>query len=650
MRLVENELMRAMNSFSAPSIVRDGLPSSCEFIERYSRGASMYPRQKTLLKIIFLEDDRFTDYDRMVIDQWMESTRTGGDVVIPLDLYDRMRWCKENGYRHFKEVIYCGGRRGGKGFLGGKIAEYKIAQMIALGNPQRMYDIDESKELHLDILATQFSQAQGMLYNDIKDAVLNNDWLAPYIYSTSNLSQRLQTPNDKAREERLISNQRRKGSMRANVATIVIEPSAASSSAIRGRASFMQCFDEFAHGLDTAGASSSNAIYEAATPSLYQFDRDGLIYIPSSPWSETGKFFELYQDAFAMENGRAANPYMFAIKIPSWGPYEDWQYDPRKTRAMILPPSKSREMRQKELRNPESFDVEFRANFAKTENAYMNPKVVDGLFLPYPSEENDRNYPKDTGNISYQYRAHADAGRSQDNFCFAMGHKEVGEDGYWHVYIDVMKIWQPSDFAEDSEGVSRIDYTVPMAWFKNAFKRFYVSEFTMDQWNSGMFLDELRAETIRGSFVNKSMSVRCDNHTSTSNFVRWERFKTACYQGWVHIPYVEEDIAGLGRVCLAETELKFLIVKNGDRVDHPDSGVWCHNDLVDCISTVVADLLADQLGAMDAGNLTKVVGAAQGGYNVGGDGVLYGNSPGFEEMLRVQSQSYYEQAGYGRYY
>lgn len=648
--LLNHELMRTMNSFAVPAEVREELPPVVEFIEKYSRGASLYPRQKTLLKIIFLEEENFDDYDRLVIEQWMESTRNGGEVVIPLDLYDRIRWCKEHGYRHFKEIIYCGGRRGGKGFIGGKIGEYKTAQMIALGNPQRFYEIDESKDIYLDILATQFSQAQGMLYNDIKDAILNNDWLAPYIYSTSNDMQKLQTPNDRAREERLLSQQTRKNSMRASIASIIIKPSAASSSAIRGRASFMQCFDEFAHGLDTGSVVSSEAIYEAATPSLYQFDKDGLIYIPSSPWSETGKFYELYQAAFAMENGKSANPYMFAIKIPSWGPYEDWQYDHRKSRAMILPPSKSQEMRQKELRNPETFNVEFRANFAKTENAYMQPKIVDELFLPYPSEEENKNYPKTSGVITMQYRAHADAGRSQDNFCFAMGHKELGEDGYWHVFIDVMKVWQPSDFPIDDEGVRRIDYTVPMQWFKETFKRFYVSRFTMDQWNSGMFLDELRADTIRGNFVNKSMSVACDTHTSASNFVRWERFKTACYQNWVHIPYIEQEITGMGNVSLIDTELKFLVVKNGNKVDHPDVGPWQHNDMADCVSTVVSDLLADQLNALEAGSLTKVVGAAQGGYNIGGDGFTYGTNVDIEAQLRAQSQSYYEQAGYGSYY
>lgn len=643
------EYLNLMGSFVESEPTRRSILPPIKFLNRYSRGKPMFPRQATLMKIFFLDLEEMTDYDHMVIEQWMESTRNGGEVQIPLDLYDRIETCRKEGRRHFKEIIYCGGRRGGKGYLGGKIAEYKIYQMLELGNPQRYYAIEESKDMYLDVLATQFSQAQGMLYNDIKDAVLSNDYISPYIYSTSNLEQMIQTPADIAREELLKSRQSRSWSLRSSVATIHIRPSAASSSSIRGRASFMQCFDEFAHGLDTQGSSSSSAIYEAATPSLFQFDKDGLIYIPSSPWSETGKFYERYQAAFAMENGKAVNPEIFAIRIPSWGPYEDWQYDKRLKKALILPPSKSREMRQKELANPETFNVEFRANFAKTENAYLQGPVIDKIFMPYPSAENNRNTPKTRGDIRVQYRAHADAGRSQDNFCFALGHKEIGEDGYAHAYIDLVKVWQPSDFPIDDDGVRRIDYVQVIEWMCEVFKRFYVTKFTMDQWNSGMFIDQLKNDSMKGLFLNKSMAVACDNHTTSSNFQRWERFKTACYQEWVHAPWVEDDIMGIGPTCLLDLELRYLTVKNGNKVDHPDSGIWQHNDLSDSASTVVADLLADQIDAFSSGDMTRVVGAAQGGYNTGG-GFVFGSNADIYSQMAQSSKEYFEKAGYGHFY
>ena len=633
--------MKTMESLTAPRYGGGTLPPVNQFIEMYDRGAKPFPRQKTLLKIIFLELEELTDYDRIVIDEWMESTVKGGEVVIPLDLYERMEWCRNNGYHHFHEIIFCGGRRGGKGFIGGKIGEYKTAQMIALGNPQRFYGIDDSKDLYLDVLATQYAQAQGMLYNDIKDAILMNDWLAPYLYRTSSTAQTLRTPADIARGGMLKG---RVGTMTAAVATIHIMPAAASSSAIRGRSSYMQCFDEFAHGLDD-GIKSSAEIYNAATPSLQQFDRDGLIYIPSSPWSKAGKFFDLYNAAMEQEGGKPVNPQMFAIKCPSWSMYEDWQYDTRLKKAIILPPSMSQEMRSRERLDPEKFDVEFRANFAETENAYMQPQIVDSLFLPYPSEEHNLNLPSDVGIITKRYRAHADAGRSQDNFCCAVGHKEVGEDGFWHVYIDLMKVWQHTDFSEDDKGVRRIDYTVPMAWFKHMMKMFYVSKFTMDQWNSGMFLDELRACAIRGEFLNSMASIDGETHTAPANLRRWEAFKTACYQGWVHIPWVEDEIAGIGNVCLVERELKALVLKK-NKVEMRNEG-WGHGDMADCVSTIVADLLGDQLNHLEAGDIATVVGAAPGGYNL--DGGLMNQTDWEREALVERGSSYMAQMGYGRW-
>ena len=70
----------------------------------------------------------------------------------------------------------------------------------------------------------------------------------------------------------------------------------------------------------------------------------------------------------------------------------------------------------------------------------------------------------------------------------------------------------------------------------------------------------------------------------------------------------------------------------------------------DCISTVVYDLLSDQLGSFEQGNLSKVVGAAQGGYNIGSNGFIYGANADVEDSLKKQSQNYFEQAGYGHYY
>jgi hypothetical protein len=633
----------AMASFVSPEALVKTLPPICDFVARYDRSAQPYPVQSTLLKILFLDIEHMTQFDNFVIRRMMEETENGGEVTIPLDIYERMSWLKAHGYKHFTTFVYCGGRRGGKGFLGGKIGAYQCANLVALGSPQRHFGVVEGHDIYLDVLATQFSQAQGMLFNDIRDAIISNDWLSQYVYYVSRNVVRIQTPYDRMREEQLRHEAEmmgRKNRTNVSVASIVVEPSAASSSSIRGRASFMQCFDEFAHGLQTTSDMSSDRVYDAATPSTMQFGKDALIYIPSSPWSEVGKFYSLYQQCFeAGPDGKAENPQMLAVRLPSWWPYLWWEYDQSKTKAIIETPDRSPEVHARETIDPEAFNVEFRANFAKTENAYMNPKVIRSLFEPFPDEMTDRNVTRESGLLTFDYRAHADAGRSQDNFCFAMGHREFIEGeggGQWHAFIDVMKTWQPPDFPEDEQGVRRVDYTQVVEWLENAFKHFRCYKYTMDQWNSAYVIDKMRRDSAEGAFANSLMSVSVDNHTAAENFKRWEAYKTACYQGWVHIPHQIEFVHKAQKeVCLPEQEMQFMIVKDGKTVTWPTSGtVWTHGDMVDAISTVVVDLLGDQLLALSEGNLASIVGTAQGGYNemrssIGGaaasDPVAYGD-------------------------
>ena len=307
----------------------------------------------------------------------------------------------------------------------------------------------------------------------------------------------------------------------------------------------------------------------------------------------------------------------------------------------------SQELRTRERLDPEKFSVEFRANFAETERAYMQPQVVDSLFEPFPSDSKNINLPSDRGMMSKRYRAHADAGRSQDNFCCAVGHKEL-IDGRWHAFIDLMQVWQHTDFDEDDTGVRRIDYTVPMAWFKKMLKMFYVERFTMDQWNSAMFIDELRACSVRGEFLNKATAVSVDTHTAAANFKRWELFKTACYQGWVHIPHIEHEIAGQGSICLVERELKALVLMKGDKVEMGNAG-FGHGDMADCVSTIVADLLGDQLNHIDSGEVSVVVGAAQGGYNRNDMGASASRMDFETQSMINRGSDYMARMGYGRY-
>ena len=59
------------SSLAAPQISLKNLPPICDFYEMYTpslQWAPLYPRQKTLMKLIFLELDQMTSYDFAVIE------------------------------------------------------------------------------------------------------------------------------------------------------------------------------------------------------------------------------------------------------------------------------------------------------------------------------------------------------------------------------------------------------------------------------------------------------------------------------------------------------------------------------------------------------------------------------------------------------
>ena len=81
-----------MGSCVSPRQMVSSLPPVCDFLDRYDNGASLYPCQATILKIIFLDVEHLDELDRLIIRSWQESTENGGEIIVPLDLYDRMDW------------------------------------------------------------------------------------------------------------------------------------------------------------------------------------------------------------------------------------------------------------------------------------------------------------------------------------------------------------------------------------------------------------------------------------------------------------------------------------------------------------------------------------------------------------------------------
>lgn len=575
-----------------PSIVTFG--EDTEFC-----GKNIYPRQQTLLKILYLELENLTDYDHRVIKEWMTSTQAGGDVRIPLDLYERMELLRDRGYTHFGEFVDVGGRRGGKGFIGGLIGSRQTLWATYLDDPQRRFGIDSSKDIYGYVLATTKGQASKYLYADVSHMIESCKALAPYILKSQGEEIRVQTPADKRREARL----RVSGiEIERDVASVRIMSSAADASSVRGGAAFFVMLDEFAHFLETGSRKSGSEIYKALRPSLDQMKKDSLMYIPSSPYTETGQFFELVQVGLTPLSHEESQPSFLVFQHPSWELYKDWDKPIAKGHFVVAIQEYDAEMEAEERKDPESFRVERRAQFAKTIDAYLRPEAVEAIFRPYPTTE-DVLEQKEYGSLQYTYEAHGDPSKSMANFGFSIGHAEEDSSGLLHVFIDFQNVYMPHLFPPDPEtGVRTVNYLTVESDMVEIGRRFpNINFLTFDHWNSVSPIQHIRQGLKK---LGSRVRVKEVQFDSRHNYDRCEVFKEAVNMGWVHAPVVLFDHPVLGEINLLEQELKFLQDKGG-KVDRQTFGPITTKDLSDCVMEVVYRLLHDQVESLDRGRMSS---------------------------------------------
>lgn len=428
-------------------------------------------------------------------------------------------------------------------------------------------------------------------------------------------------------------------------------------------------FDEFAfHVQGTGSVKSGDYIYEDWQPSLGQFKKDALTYVPSSPFTKTGKFYEIYnqgrvqmhsyEDAvgvstearseIAAARMRAdldeveleADPTMLIVQGPSWMLYDDFERGGELTgfQADFAPENDLRDEEQQRRRrkNPEKFSVERLGQFAEVLGQYLDSAKVEAIFRPV--EWRDPTLcshcdaegavlrgryagqsclhplsPAPFGRFDHIYRVHVDPSSVDANFALAIGHAEPappdGAGQIWpHVIIDRLQVWQASDFPENPEtGKCEIDQTQVEREISELLYSFpSTSIFSSDQWNSVGFLQRLRKRYAPGIRVIEETA------TEKTNWQRAEKFKSAINLGWVHS--YRDNFFNDGKESLLENECKFLSEKNG-KVYKQEFGPVQTKDLYDAVSTVVVDLLSEALDRWDSGTMTA---SAHGSTNVAG--------------------------------
>lgn len=588
-----------------------------------------------MLKLMFLETENMTAYDLDVIEDWRKGFVRQRDVYgVQPDIWERIEYLKAHGARRFPHIQYIGGRRGGKGLIGGILGAEQIAYFHQLDDFQAHYGIDPGKDTYLQIGATSQTQAKAQLFADVRSMVTRCKYLQPHIAETKDFALAVRTGAD---IRRIAQMRAAKVPIDHMIASIRGQALSASSAAGRGAAAFAIMLDEFAFFLETHSGKSASSIYEDWGPSLDQFGLDGLFYLPTSPYTKSGKCYQVYQQGSVLmssyndrdgvsERARgnitsevevAADPTMLILHLPSWGAYQDWEDGPRIIgvpfkKPIQWGPDHESQIRRK-LRNPDKFAVERASQWAEVMGAYLDPGKVEKMFVQ-PDWRPEVLEPQSRGYLTRQYRIHCDPSKTGANFSCCIGHLEehcltcgwVPQSEFDthpacgdrkmrpHVIIDFLHVWKPSDFPPDAEtGRPTIDYEHVLNSLRGILKSFpSTMKISFDQYSSIGDIQALRREFAPQIRVTEVTFTEKENQT------RFEKLKAALYGEYVSS---YRDTFFDDGLSLLEQELKFLSIKAG-RVVKQDIGPVTTKDMADSLMVVVTDLLHDELeryGAKD---------------------------------------------------
>lgn len=633
-------------------------------------GRTLYPRQRLLLKLIFLQD--LTPAEDKILDYWIAGGRNGTEIEISPDIRERIKYLKASGYKHFRELVFVGGRRCSKGYLTGLCLSKLVYDTIQLQDPNRAYKIDADKEIIYSVIAAAQDQAKDQQYADFASMVNSCQALGRHIYKMQELEFSLMTEED----IRKISSWKRAGrKVQRDISKIRGKALPANSRTIRGSATMALCFDEFAHFMQGESDQSDAEVYAAAIPALAQFGRDGMIFCNSSPYSKVGKFFQRFDEGMKLDEdtGEAVNPTMFSIRLPSWALYEGWWEDPEfvanpdaPKKCLLASPDWNPDRRKPdgshfyteddrhlidearhiEASDPVKFKVEWRGHFAEVVDAYLDPVMVDRMFKGRPIEVHemdgshleyhafDTNW--DQATYQHEYKGHIDPSSTTAGFGFALGHTEIykiGERVEDHVVFDIIRRWDPKDFPDNV-----IDWEPILEELLHYCEIFHPKSLTFDQHQNQMPMQWLgkqcRSRGIATRVFEKTADIR-------RNWFRAEVFRTSLYRNLVHGP----DINLSADAHHASLELKYLQeIRTGSvpRVEKQDVGPIQTKDVADCVMEVTEALLGVGFQREELGEMQMRMGAP------GGFSLANPERATLQELSSFYSRTRQGEQGFGR--
>lgn len=224
--------------------------------------------------------------------------------------------------------VWCLGRRSGKTLLAAVSATY----MCFVLDEQFKKRVRKGEKWYICTVANDLLQAKIALDN-IRQLIVNSPFEQEIVRETA--------------FELEISNH------------CIFQAIPASARASRGKAVVCAIFDEVAFSLDSDANRGARALFDALQPSIAQFGKHGKILELSSPWTTDGVFYEHF-----LQGESGEYPGMRSLRIPTWDININLPYD-----CDFLTNARKKD--------PESFAVEFGAEFRRNNSTLVAPEVID---------------------------------------------------------------------------------------------------------------------------------------------------------------------------------------------------------------------------------------------------------------------------------
>ena len=267
----------------------------------------------------------------------------------------------------------------------------------------------------------------------------------------------------------------------------IFTASPASSRGIRGEASPLVIFDELAHSLDTSGNAAGEQLYQAVAPGAAQFGKDAKILMLSTPWIQSGIFWDFYNQGQSPDY-----PSTFSISLPTWEVNPNLPYD-----GEFLTAERDRDRW--------TFNIEYGANFASPVGAFLSSSDIESCIL----RECANPVPRKSEQFYTLSLDPAKGGRDEYVACILHWEKDECVVDRWHVFEPLV--------IDDKRKLVNVEDVEN--WIVESDRRYRFKKIILDQYNSQSTIQFLRKKGLPCKELHWSAKSVTEAYTKLRNLV-----------------------------------------------------------------------------------------------------------------------------------